>query len=97
LSGEAERNVGKTNIPIYAFVKESQTIIEACDCAIILTDANRGKEYDFDQDPDNGSKRLKGIVLQRDGVSDIWVEFDAELQYSKFTCIEKKMEEQGKW
>jgi replicative DNA helicase len=85
LSGEAEKDIGKSGRPVYSYVKESQAIIEACDAAIILTDKNRGQEFDAAKE----SKELSAVILQRDGVSDIWVSIDAELQYSKFTSISR--------
>jgi replicative DNA helicase len=93
LSGEAEKMItNKTGqAPVYAYVKESQTIIEACDCAIMLIDPNRGKEYDQQRI----DKPLRACILQRHGVSDVFIDISAELCYSRFSCIEKKQDEKN--
>jgi replicative DNA helicase len=93
LSGDAEKMItNKTGqAPIYAYVKESQTIIEACDCAIMLIDPNRGKEYDQQR----VDKPLRACILQRHGLSDVFIDISAELCYSRFSCVEKKQDEKN--
>lgn len=80
LSGSAEH---KTDSPIYAFFKESQAITEACDCALVLFDEERGKEKSSD------GFILKCMVLQRDGESDFVIPIFSELKYSRFTCVKE--------
>jgi hypothetical protein len=79
ISGEYEKMPGKS-IPIYAFFKESQAIVEAADVVIALADPNRGKENDETQD----FKSLKGIIIQRDGRGDVFCDLQARLQYAQF-------------
>jgi replicative DNA helicase len=87
LSGAAEH---KTDSPIYSFFKESQAIIEACDCALVLFDEKRGEEK-----ADVGHE-IKCTILQRDGVSDYSIPLWAELKYSKFSNMEKNINEEKK-
>jgi replicative DNA helicase len=86
LSGAAETNRGKA--PIYAFFKESQAIIEAADCVIGLDDQNRGKEFVPDEKLE---KELIAVILQREGISDVWLKLKAQLQYPRFECEEAKL------
>jgi len=88
LSGSAEH---KSDSPVYAFIKESQAIIEACDCALMLFDENRGKEK-----APTGHE-IKCTVLQRDGVSDYTIPFWAQLQYSRFTDVEENQNDNEDW
>ena len=94
LSNEAEKmsfgsnkdkDTGKSKqkpmAPIYAFFKESGAIIESCDVTIALIDPNRGEPFD----PASTSKDIEAIILQRDGLSDIRVNLNAQLQYSRFS------------
>lgn len=85
LSGEAEK---KTGNPVYSYFKGSQAILECADAAIVLTDANRGTPTDLDY------KQIDAMIIQRDGQSDVEINFNAYLQYSKFveTKREKKTE-----
>jgi replicative DNA helicase len=87
LSGEAEK---KTGNPVYSYFKGSQAILECADTAIVLTDANRGEPTSPLQD----HKEIDAMIIQRDGVSDVEINFNAYLQYSKFveTIREKKKE-----
>ena len=80
LSGAAEH---KNDSPIYSFFKESQAIIEACDCALVLFDENRGEEK-----PPDGHE-IKCTILQRDGVSDYTLPLFAQLKYSRFSNVQK--------
>jgi len=84
LSGRAEHDKAS---PVYSFFKESQAIIEACDCALVLHDENRGKEKSKD------GHVLKCTILQREGVSDFTVDLFAELKYSRFQGVDKTHEE----
>lgn len=84
LAGSAEH---KNDSPIYAFFKESQAIIEACDCALVLFDENRGKQKD-----NTAGYEIKCTILQRDGISDYTIPLWAQLQYSRFTMIKKEAE-----
>jgi replicative DNA helicase len=88
LSGEAEK---KTGNPVYSYFKGSQAILECADTAIVLTDANRGTPVGALQE----YKEIDAMIIQRDGASDVEINFDAYLQYSKFveTTREKKKEE----
>jgi len=83
LSGEAEK---KTGNPVYSYFKGSQAILECADCAIVLTDANRGTAISELQD----HKKIDAMIIQRDGQSDVEINFNAYLQFSKF--IETKRE-----
>ena len=86
LNKDAEKKGGES--PIYSHYKESQAIIEAADTIITLDDPNRGKEGMGNEN----YKELDAIVLQRDGVSDVWIKLHAELQYSKFNSISGREE-----
>lgn len=77
LSGEAEK---KTGNPVYSYFKGSQAILECADCAIVLTDANRGTATDALRN----YKEIDAMIIQRDGASDVEINFNAYLQYSKF-------------
>jgi replicative DNA helicase len=85
LSGEAEKLVltkEKTHVPIYAFFKESQAIVEAADCVIALSDPNRGQEFNCEDKKD--CKEIDAIIIQREGISDVSIKINAQLQYSIF-------------
>jgi replicative DNA helicase len=79
ISGEYEKMPGR-NIPIYAFFKESQAIVESADVVIALYDPNRGKEQEGIED----FKNLKSVIIQRDGKGDIFCDLQARLQYAQF-------------
>lgn len=83
LSGEAEK---KTGNPVYSYFKGSQAILECADTAIVLTDPNRGAPMA----PDATHKDIDAMIIQRDGVSDVEINFNAFLQYSKFLETERE-------
>lgn len=83
LSGEAEK---KTGNPVYSYFKGSQAILECADAAIVLTDVNRGTPMAIDAI----HKDIDAMIIQRDGASDVVINFNAFLQYSKFLETERE-------
>jgi len=83
LSGEAEK---KTGNPVYSYFKGSQAILECADTAIVLTDANRGTPMAID----STHKDIDAMIIQRDGASDVEINFNGFLQYSKFVETERE-------
>lgn len=89
LAGSAEKATGDK--AVYEYVKESQAIVEAADCALMLFDKNRGIMQDGYGLP-RDSKEIIAQIIQRDGESDISFKLNAQLQYSFFGCPDIKHE-----
>jgi replicative DNA helicase len=85
LAGAAENKNATDKAPIYSFFKESQAIIESADVVIALDNPERGEAKTGKET----STKLKAVILQRDGASDVEIDLSAELQYSRFFCVDQ--------